>query len=223
MDKSYEEKLLGKVDEGVYERKMHEWRQEEMRLKAMLEAASSPLTASSVGSARRILELAQNAHSIYLSSSDTERAQLLKSVLSNCSTDGVSLWPTYKKPFDVIFECAKNEEWRRERDSNPRYGSPYSGFQDHPFQPLTHPSAPAVSAVYRVSSAPCSTSMSNCHVWHHSGQLPPAALLPVAPHFFLVYRATYAGTDCAGSSRESFTGAPATMSSGMTPAQVGNE
>ena len=31
--------------------------------------------------------------------------------------------------------------WRRERDSNPRYGFPYSGFQDHPFQPLTHPSA----------------------------------------------------------------------------------
>jgi hypothetical protein len=32
-------------------------------------------------------------------------------------------------------------EWRRERDSNPRYGFPYSGFQDRPFQPLTHPSA----------------------------------------------------------------------------------
>ena len=33
--------------------------------------------------------------------------------------------------------------WRRERDSNPRYGFPYSGFQDRPFQPLTHPSARA--------------------------------------------------------------------------------
>ena len=32
--------------------------------------------------------------------------------------------------------------WRRERDSNPRYGFPYSGFQDRLFQPLTHPSAP---------------------------------------------------------------------------------
>src|SRR5271157_2844892 len=30
--------------------------------------------------------------------------------------------------------------WRRERDSNPRYGFPYSGFQDRLFQPLTHPS-----------------------------------------------------------------------------------
>ncbi len=31
--------------------------------------------------------------------------------------------------------------WRRERDSNPRYGFPYIGFQDRLFQPLTHPSA----------------------------------------------------------------------------------
>ena len=29
---------------------------------------------------------------------------------------------------------------RRERDSNPRYGFPYSGFQDRLFKPLTHPS-----------------------------------------------------------------------------------
>ena len=31
--------------------------------------------------------------------------------------------------------------WRRERDSNPRYPSGYSGFQDHRHRPLGHPSA----------------------------------------------------------------------------------
>ena len=34
-----------------------------------------------------------------------------------------------------------NRDWRRERDSNPRYPFGYSGFQDRLFQPLTHPSA----------------------------------------------------------------------------------
>jgi hypothetical protein len=29
-------------------------------------------------------------------------------------------------------------EWRRERDSNPRYGFPYSSFQDWRLQPLGH-------------------------------------------------------------------------------------
>src|SRR5215471_10645789 len=32
-------------------------------------------------------------------------------------------------------------EWRRERDSNPRYGFPYSSFQDWRLQPLGHLSA----------------------------------------------------------------------------------
>jgi hypothetical protein len=29
----------------------------------------------------------------------------------NYETDGVSLYPTYRKPFDLIFTRAKNEEW----------------------------------------------------------------------------------------------------------------
>ena len=33
------------------------------------------------------------------------------------------------------------KQWRRERDSNPRYPFRYSGFQDRLFQPLTHPSS----------------------------------------------------------------------------------
>ncbi len=41
-------------------------------------------------------------------------------VLSNCATDGVSLYPEYRKPFDLIFERAKAEEWCALRDSNSR-------------------------------------------------------------------------------------------------------
>jgi hypothetical protein len=40
-----------------------------------------------------------------------------------------------RREFSAVKTC-----WRRERDSNPRYGFPYSGFQDRLFQPLTHPS-----------------------------------------------------------------------------------
>ena len=34
--------------------------------------------------------------------------------------------------------CKQRHKWRRERDSNPRYGSPYSGFQDRRLKPLGH-------------------------------------------------------------------------------------
>jgi len=36
---------------------------------------------------------------------------LLKLVLSNCAVDSASLYPIYRKPFDLIFERAKMEEW----------------------------------------------------------------------------------------------------------------
>jgi hypothetical protein len=39
-------------------------------------------------------------------------------VLSNCSTDGITLWPVYRKPFDLIFNRAKTEEWCAREDSN---------------------------------------------------------------------------------------------------------
>src|SRR5277367_3860411 len=42
-----------------------------------------------------------------------------------------------------VFSAAQTE-WRRERDSNPRYPLRYSGFQDRLFQPLTHPSAAVI-------------------------------------------------------------------------------
>jgi len=32
-------------------------------------------------------------------------------VLLNCAVDGVNIQPTYRKPFDLIFQRAKNEEW----------------------------------------------------------------------------------------------------------------
>jgi len=37
-------------------------------------------------------------------------------VLSNCGIDAVSLYPTYRRPFDLIFLKAKTEEWRARGD-----------------------------------------------------------------------------------------------------------
>ena len=32
-------------------------------------------------------------------------------VLLNCSIDAASVWPSYRKPFDLIFQRAGNEDW----------------------------------------------------------------------------------------------------------------
>ncbi len=85
---------------------------------AKTQSASAPLAEDHELSAARVLELAQKTHSICLTRNDAERGQLIKTVLLNCRTDGVSFWPTYRKPFDMIFERAKSQEWRGRRDSN---------------------------------------------------------------------------------------------------------
>ena len=70
--------------------------------------------------AAKILELANKAYFLYVKQNHAERAKLLKMVLSNCGIDAVSLYPTYRKPFDLIFQKVKTEEWRARRDSNTR-------------------------------------------------------------------------------------------------------
>ena len=39
-------------------------------------------------------------------------------VLSNCKMDAVSLHPTYRKPFDLIFKRVQSKEWLPGLDSN---------------------------------------------------------------------------------------------------------
>jgi hypothetical protein len=106
---------------------MNEWREQERRLESELSRRKVEVTAESVLTVKRIFELANRAHFLYLTRNHAERAQLLKSVLLNCDTDGVSLWPVYRKPFDLIFERAKNQEWSGREDLNLRPPGPEPG------------------------------------------------------------------------------------------------
>src|SRR5579864_8233408 len=77
--------------------------------------------------AKRTLELANTAYFQYLTQNPAEQGRLLKKVLLNCRVDGVSLYPTYRKPFDMIFERAKTNEWSGREDLNLRPPAPKAG------------------------------------------------------------------------------------------------
>jgi hypothetical protein len=123
MDQMYEDKLDGKIDEEFWTRKMNEWREQERMFELQLSAISVQVP-DTVLTAKRIFELANRAHFLYLTRNSAERGQLLKSVLLNCATDGVNLWPTYRKPFDLIFQRAKTENWSGREDLNLRPPDP---------------------------------------------------------------------------------------------------
>ena len=119
MDQAYQDKLDGKIPEDFWERKMSEWRAEEHQIQM---AINQPQVSSADRglSATRILELANKAYSLYLTQKPAEQAKLLRLVLLNCSIDKLSIYPAYRKPFDLIFQRARNQEWSGRADLNCR-------------------------------------------------------------------------------------------------------
>jgi site-specific DNA recombinase len=122
MDQAYQDKLDGKISEEFWARKSAEWQTEETQIRGSIQALETARPERLLDAAR-ILELANKAHSLYVKQNHTERAKLLKMVLSNCGIDAVSLYPTYRKPFDLIFQRNKTEEWRARGDSNSRHSA----------------------------------------------------------------------------------------------------
>ena len=119
-DAAYSDKLDGKITESFWQRKQADWQQEEFRIKSLISECGEDKSGERLLNLQRILELTQHAYSLYLTRKPAEQAEMLKDVLSNCSIDAVSLYPTYKKPFDRIVKRAKCEEWSGRADSNCR-------------------------------------------------------------------------------------------------------
>jgi site-specific DNA recombinase len=119
MDQAYTDKLDGNISEEFWQQKSSEWSREQADIQIELLKLEQP-KCDFVPSIEKIFELAQRAHSLYLTRKTEEQARLLKKVVLNCETDGVSLYPTYRKPFDLIFKRAKNEEWSGRADLNCR-------------------------------------------------------------------------------------------------------
>ena len=119
LDQAYQDKLDGKITGEFWDRKAADWQAEEQQAMAALREAVA-LKPERMLDAMKILELANKAYFLYVKQPPQEKAKLLRMVLSNCAIDAASIYPTYRKPFDVIFQRTKNKEWCARRDSNSR-------------------------------------------------------------------------------------------------------
>jgi hypothetical protein len=104
------DKLDGKITEAFWAAKSSEWNQEEQQTLIAVQRLEQQSPERFMG-AVRTLELANKAYFLYLKQPPAEKAKLLRMVLSNCKIDATSLDPTYRKPFDLIFQRVRNEEW----------------------------------------------------------------------------------------------------------------
>jgi site-specific DNA recombinase len=123
IDQAYLDKLDGKIPEDFWLRKMEDWQREEQQILIAIQGLEE-IKPERVLDSVRILELANKAYSLYVRQNSTERAKLLRIVLSNCRVDAASVYPTYRKPFDLICGAAKTGEWYAWQDSNLRPFAP---------------------------------------------------------------------------------------------------
>ncbi len=121
---AYDDKLNGTITEDFWQRKMEEWRAEEQQILIALDGFQACRNSDRLLNAKRILELANKASFLYLSYNSAQRARFLKLILLNCSIDELSVYPTYRYPFDRVFERVKTKEWSGREDLNLRPPGP---------------------------------------------------------------------------------------------------
>ncbi len=98
-----------------------EFREQEINLASEIANLRHPASSSERALlAKKILELAHKEYFLYLTPNPAEHGHLLKMVILNWRNGWRSLTPTYRKPFDMIFQRARNEELVGARGFEPR-------------------------------------------------------------------------------------------------------
>jgi site-specific DNA recombinase len=111
MGKAYTDKLDGKISEEFWARRMNGWQLEEHRVKSTIERLDRLDVSDRIVKLKKNLDLANKAYSLYVSRDLNEKARLLNTLLLTCSIDARSIVPTYRRPFDMIFNRVGLEEW----------------------------------------------------------------------------------------------------------------
>ena len=112
IDQAYTDKLDGKIPEDLFLRKMNGWREEQSGFLNQIQVHQKANESYFIQGSK-LLELANKAHSLYLQQTSHQKARLLRIVQSNCTWDGLTPRPIYKKPFDML--AARHSPSRRRR------------------------------------------------------------------------------------------------------------
>ena len=125
MDRLYEDHLDGKIDDNLYERKTAEYQASIANLKTQL--STFELSESDrYETVSNLLDVAKNAHKIFVGQDYLGKRKILKKVLSNSELSGKSLLLKLKKPYDMMAFCSENSSWQGHTESNhdPRFWKP---------------------------------------------------------------------------------------------------
>ncbi len=121
IDKLYEDKLDGKIDEGFWQARHNEWTREKTEAERAING-NGHSNGVALDTGERILELTQRLYPLYVKQLLHERRRMLRIVLSNCTLVDGTPCPEYRRPFDIFVKGPSCSEWLSERDSNYQRG-----------------------------------------------------------------------------------------------------
>jgi site-specific DNA recombinase len=110
IEKMYEDKLDGSITESLYNKKLKEFRAKQKEISgkiASLVIADEEYYVTS----EYLLQLANRAYDLFMSSEAEEKRQLLQLTLRNLELDGKKVNFELVKPFDKVFACSNSQSW----------------------------------------------------------------------------------------------------------------
>ena len=119
-DEVYADFRKGLLDENSYKRQIAYIRTERERFTRLLEQAQYGINDAYLVTAKKILELAKNAKTLWLTRTREEQRDFLEKILSNRVFDYPCVRYEMKKPFRILSEMASSSNWLRLLDSNQR-------------------------------------------------------------------------------------------------------
>ncbi|MFC2066819.1 recombinase family protein [Chloroflexota bacterium] len=117
IERMYEDKLDGSITESMYDKKRKEYRAKQKEISDKL-ARLSIADEEYYVTSEYLLQLANRAYDLFMSSEAEEKRQLLQMTLQNLKLVGKKVEFELVKPFDEVFACSSSQKWLPEQDSN---------------------------------------------------------------------------------------------------------
>lgn len=114
LDKAYDDKLDGKLDENTWANKHRDWQDRMLNLDEQIATLEKSFPGDYMPRARAVLELANACATLYETMPSDKKRELLETLCSNFEMDGKKLIPTWKKPFDLVGRMASCPNWLRD-------------------------------------------------------------------------------------------------------------
>jgi len=110
-DQAYLDKQDGELDTARWRELEEAWAKRVTLIEEQRQRLMTNLKGSATDNAREAFELLEHASDLYLEQSPDEQATALKILVSNCTLKGETIDPDYRKPFDLVAEGLRTDNW----------------------------------------------------------------------------------------------------------------